>query len=187
MPCASETDFLQLRVCQLRDHCRAHALDSQGKKAELAARLAAHGGFLQDEILALRQTYQNGSRQKGKNTQRKGRATKRKKTGPKIGEEDFRKLLWFVQDGLLHCSCGKQLRHRNGRFGVFLYCASGHIERLEKAVARMQDLKTVAVHVGVSVVFFFSGRSDPKRNYQVRSLEEETNKPMIFKKEPRKK
>ena len=152
MPCASETDFLQLRVCQLRDRCRAHALDSKGKKAELAARLAAHGGFLQDEILALRQTYQNESRQKGKNTQKKGRVTKRKKTGPKIGEEDFRKLLWLVQDGLLHCSCGKQLRHRNGRFGVFLYCASGHIERLEKAVARMQDLNVAAC----GNPFFFS-------------------------------
>ena len=139
MPCASESDFLQLRVCQLRDRCRANNLDPRGKKAQLAARLAGHGGFLQDEILALRQTYQNGSGQKEKNTQRKGKVTKRKKTGPKIGEEDFRKLLWLVQDGLLHCSCGKQLRHRNGRFGVFLFCASGHIERLEKAVARMQD------------------------------------------------
>lgn len=155
MPCASETDFLQLRVCQLRDCCRTHALDSKGKKAELASRLAAHGGFLQDEILALRQTYQNGSRQKGKNTQRKGRVTKRKKTGPKIGEEYFRKLLWFVQDGFLHCSCGKPLRHRNGRFGVFLYCASGHIERFEKAVARMQDRNPWAVSCGVFRCFFF--------------------------------
>ena len=171
MPCASETDFLQLRVCQLRDRCRVHALDSKGKKAELAARLAAHGGFLQDEILALRQTYQNGSRQKGKNTQRKGRVTKRNKTGPKIGEEDFRKLLWFIQDGLLHCSCGKPLRHRNGRFGVFLHCASGHIERLEKAVARMQDRKISGDFLWSFPLFFWRQIRSKKNDYQVRSLE----------------
>jgi hypothetical protein len=141
-PCANEADFVQLRVCQLRDACRERGLDATGKKNELAAKLAENGGFSQQEVLALRQTYQSGSsRLQGKKPVRlKTSAKKRKQKGPKIGDTDFRKLLWAVADGTLRCSCGKPLRHRNGRFGLFLFCASGHIERVEKAVARMQDL-----------------------------------------------
>eukprot|EP00438_Fugacium_kawagutii_P012128 Skav220377 [mRNA] locus=scaffold609:287185:289857:- [translate_table: standard] len=139
---ASEADFIQLRVCQLRDVCQAHELDSTGKKADLAVRLAEHGGFRQDEILLLRQTFQSGSpKVNDKNSpRRKTAAKKRRQNGPKLSESDFRKLIWAVEDGSLRCSCGKLLRHRNGRFGLFLFCASGHIERLEKAVLRMQDL-----------------------------------------------
>lgn len=142
-PCANEADFVQLRVCQLRDACRERGLDSTGKKNELAAKLAENGGFSQQEVLALRQTYQSGSsRLQGKKPVRlKTSAKKRKQKGPKIGDTDFRKLLWAVADGTLRCSCGKPLRHRNGRFGLFLFCASGHIERVEKAVARMQDME----------------------------------------------
>ena len=138
---ASAKDFVQLRVCQLRDACRAHGLDSTGKKSELAARLVEHGGFCQDEVLGLRQGFQSGPSklQDKKPMKRKATTKKRKQSGHRISEADFRKLLWAVEDGSLSCACGKSLRHRNGRFGLFLFCGSGHIERLEKAVARMQD------------------------------------------------
>ncbi|CAK9006462.1 SWI/SNF-related matrix-associated actin-dependent regulator of chromatin subfamily A-like protein 1 homolog [Durusdinium trenchii] len=136
---ASEADFVQLRVCQLKAACKARGLETAGNKAQLTARLVEHGGSLKDEVLALRQTYAGGSpiRVQSKLKSKKTGSTRRA-TGPKICHEDFCRLLLAIEDGSFRCSCGESLRHRNGRFGLFLICGCGHIERLEKAVARMQ-------------------------------------------------